>query len=89
VESKSQRDAAIRAILEEDATVDLTLADGRLLEARVDNVRSARGLLEDANLELAKARVVVGQSLGHGLERLGSRRVVDLQSAEGGEKNSG
>ncbi|KAG7141060.1 hypothetical protein HYQ46_007896 [Verticillium longisporum] len=43
----------MRAVLDEDASVDETLVEGALLEARVDNVICASGLLEDTDVVLA------------------------------------
>lgn len=45
----------IRAILEEYAAINQTLVDGALLVSAVDDVVSARGLLQDTQLVLAVA----------------------------------
>ncbi len=76
-----QRDAPAGAVFDEDAAVDLALADAAFLVAGVDDVGGAGGLLEDADLELAGAREVVGEGFGDGLEGLVVFGVVDLDGA--------
>lgn len=78
-----QRDTAIGAVLNEHAAVDETLVNATLLVARVHDIAGAGGLLEEADLVLALAGVVVGHGVGHALERRVTLGVVDLESAEG------
>ncbi|KAK5634125.1 hypothetical protein RRF57_009839 [Xylaria bambusicola] len=73
------RNAPIRAVFKEQAAVDLTFIQISLLIARVHNVGGARGLLQDADLVLAAAGVIIGQRRGNGLERLITLGVVYLQ----------
>lgn len=76
-----QRHAAARAVLDKQAAVDEPLVEVLGLKARVDDVVGARGLLEDADLELPVARVVVGKGAGRALEGLVVLGVVDLEGA--------
>lgn len=81
--SGSRADAAVGAILDEDAPVDEALVEGALLEARVDDVASAGGLLEDADLVLALARVVIVDGVGDGAEGGAALGVPGLDCAGG------
>jgi len=61
--------------------------DAALLVAGVDDVASTCRLLQDADLVLAFARVVVGYGGGDGLECVVALGVVDLEGA--GESREG
>ena len=76
-----ERDAATRAVLDKQAAVDQALVEVLGLETRVDDIAGAGRLLEDANLELAVARVVVGKGAGGALKGLVVLGVVDLEGA--------
>jgi hypothetical protein len=73
-----QGDAGPRAVLDEDTAVDLAFIQPTRLETRVDHVTSAGGLLENANLVLALARVVVGNGTSLLSERITPLGIVDL-----------
>ena len=72
---------ALAAILHEDAAVDLALVNVRLLVAVVNDADRFGGLLEDADLELPSAAVVVLQGTRRGRKRGVAGGVVDLERA--------
>jgi hypothetical protein len=71
---RSKRDTAVGGVLDEQPTVDLALVQVRLLVSSIDDVRSASGLLQHTDLELATARKV---------DACGSRNTGELSSAGG------
>jgi hypothetical protein len=61
-----QADAAISAVLLEDAPIDYALVDPSWLETVLGDVAdAANGLLEDSKVELALAADIVLEDVGH------------------------
>lgn len=78
-----ERDTAVRRVLHEESSVDLTLIQLRRLVSRVDNVRSAGRLFEDTDLELTAARKVDAGRTRYTRELSSAGRVVDRCLAVG------
>ena len=78
-----QRNTPVGAVLDKQAAIDQALVKVALLVASVDDVARAGRLLEDADLVLALARVVVGDGAGDALERVVALGVVHLEGAGG------
>jgi hypothetical protein len=76
-----QRDTSISRVLDEQTAVDLAFVEPGLLVAGVDDVGGTGGFLEDTDLVLPSAAVIVGHGTGDGLERIVALGVVDLQGA--------
>lgn len=77
----SQRDAPIAAVFEEYTAIYLPLIDTRFLITGVHYIVSASRLLQDADLVLSLAGVVVRQGLRYRLEWCITHRVINLKRA--------
>ena len=77
-----QRNTPVGAVLDKQAAVDQALVKVALLVTRVDDVARAGRLLENADLVLALARVVVGDGAGDALERVVALGVVHLKGTD-------
>lgn len=79
--SHLRRNAAVRAVLYKETSVDLTFVDAGLLVAAVNDVVGAGGLLQHADLVGAASGIVVCDVCRDGFEVGVAEGVVDFEGA--------
>lgn len=78
----SEGDAAIRAVLNEQASIDLALVQRAFLKSVEDDCLGLSGLLEQPNLESATTAVVVRQNLSNSFQWGRTLGEINLERAE-------